>query len=191
MEDIDKEVKICKDKVIELFKKGLKNEIKAGKYNSEIEILINFSLVERIKLTICNLFGQETSIFLKIGGILNLLTIGIFIATDPILLITNGVISLVCFLGFIWDRHKTRSKILEKKLEESKEQCEINFSRMRIKFTRIYLDNLNIAKNKFRELLSLSCVDLSKIEKEKWENLNQKYKKIKDNIKQFSKEKIN
>ena len=190
MKDIDNEVNKCKDKVIELFKKGLKKEIKAGKYNSEIEILINFSFVERIKLTICNLFGKETSILLKIG-IFNLITIGLFAATNPILLITNGVISLICILGLILGRHKTRNKMLEKKLEEIKEQCEINFSRMRIKFTRIYLDTLNFAKNKFRELLSLSCVDLSKIEKEKWENLNQKYRKIKDNIKQLSKEKIN
>ena len=75
--------------------------------------------------------------------------------------------------------------MLDKKLEEAKEKCEINFSRMRTKFSRIYRDTLYEAKNKFEEILSLSCIDLGK-EKEKWDYLKKEYFKIKNNINELS-----
>ena len=69
-----------------------------------------------------------------------------------------------------------------KKLEECKKEFNENFLRIRIKFIRLYKDSLSETQNLFRELLILASADLSKIEKKKWNELKEKYKKVKNNI---------
>ena len=152
MMDLDKEVEKCKTKVIDLFLNRLKNEIKAGKYKAEIEILSNFSFVEKIKLNICNLFSKNNSLFLGLTS-LNIITVIILSLTNPVCLIINGVVGLGLFLKM----YKEKRLILEQKLEQIQKDCEINFTRMRIKFSRIYKDTLNEVKDSFRDLLVLSC----------------------------------
>ena len=163
MIEMDTEISKIRNKLMELFKKGLKNEMKKEKYKSEIEILVKFSFYEKIKLKFCNLFPDGESILFKTVSIINILLGSLFISFDPIFLIANGVFFFIS-LGFLfYNKNKEKNKILDKKLDECKEKCEINFSRMRVKFDRIYKDTLLEAKNKFKEILLLSCADLSKI----------------------------
>ena len=178
MMDLDKEVEKCKTKVIELFLNRLKNEIKAGKYKAEIEILTKFSFVEKIKLNICNLFSKDNSLLLGLNSF-NILSAIVISFLNPPFLIINGLLGMALF----WKLLKEKRMILEQKLEQIQKDCEINFTRMRIKFSRIYKDTLNQVKDSFRDLLVLSCVDLSKIEKGRWEDLKNIYKKLKDEIK--------
>ena len=185
MQELDNEVIKIRNKLIELFKKGLKNEMKKEKYQSELKILVKFSFYEKMKLKICNLFPNSGSAFVNIT-LVNALFAFLISMINPFCLIANGVIFLLSLGFFFFSKNKEKNKLLVQKLDECKEKCEINFSRMRTKFARIYKDTLIETKNKFEELLSLSCVDLSKIEKKKWKILNEKYLKIENNIKKLS-----
>ena len=159
--------------------------MKKEKYKSEIEILVKFSFYEKIKLKLCDLFSNDNSAFIKVS-LFNLLIGALFLSFNPFLLIGNGVFFFLSLGILFYNRNKEKNKMLDNKLDECKEKCEINFSRMRTKFARIYKNTLLEAKIKFEEILSLSCIDLSKIEKKKWEYLKEEYFKIKKNITKLS-----
>ena len=176
MLNLDEEISKSRLKLLDLFKKGLEKELKRGKYKAEIDILVKYSFYEKIKLKICDLFCKKDYNALAIG--INIILGTIFAIFFPYLLIGNGLF----FLFPLWNKIKEFRNILDEKLNESEEQCQINFSRMRIKFSRIYKDSLNETKNRFKELLLLSCIDLSKIEEKNWIKLKERYIIIKKNI---------
>ena len=153
MNNLDCETSKCKCKLINLFQKGLEKEIKKGKYKVEMNVLFNFSFLDRFKIKIYNFY--------------------------PKIIFHNFLFILLFF--------KSKKKYLDIKLKEFEEQFTFNYTRMKVNITRSYKDILNNTKNKFEELLYLSCNDLNKIEKNNWENLKKRYKAIKKELIQLSK----
>ena len=185
---LDNEMDNIKNKVLELFKKGLKKELEKGKYKAEIDFLINFSFLEKMKIKIYNLFDVNNYKKIAFHSLFSSLLIASGFCLSFVGFIIFGVYSIALITCTIYDRNR---KELSKRLTECEEQFQINFSKLRIKFSRIYKTSLFETKSKFKELLALSSADLSKIEEKKWEALIKQYKKIKEKIIKLSKLKIN
>ena len=184
MNELDKEVSKNKDKLLELFNLGLEKELKKGKYTAEIEVIINFSIYEKVKLNLSN-FGIDE----KYGKIL--ISIGYLIAAALICDINIiGIIIILNLGSWIIGKFKAESKIFDEKIEEASLQYSATFERTRRKFSRLYHDTLNQTKTLFQDLLSVASIDLSKIEEVEWNNLKVKYNEIKNNIYSISNEKI-
>ena len=185
MNELDKEVSESKNKLLDLFKLGLKKEIKKGKYKAEIEVIINFSFYEKLKLNLSH-FGFEGISYWKI-----LISIGSIIATCVIFDIYIIGITILLNLGpWILGKFKAESKIFDEKIEEASLKYYANFERTRRKFSRLYSDTLSQTKFLFQDLLSVASIDLSKTEEVEWNNLKVKYNEIKNNIYSISNEKI-
>lgn len=180
MINLDKEIEIIRNKVLDLFHKGLEKEYKKGKYKAEIDFLENFSFYEKMKMRIYNLFDASNYRKIAIHSILSSLFLASGFCLSPAGFIALGVYTTIILICTLYDKNK---KELNKKLNEYEEQFQINFTKLRIKFSRIYHSSLCESKNKFRELLSISSADLSKIEEKKWINLQKEYYKIKNKIK--------
>ena len=185
MNELDKEISKNKDKLLDLFKLGLEKEIKKGKYKAEIEVIINFSFYEKLKLNLSH-FGFEGKSSGKI-----LISIGSIIATCFIFDIYILGITILLNLGYwIISKFKADSKIFDEKIEEASLKYSANFERTRRKFSRLYSDTLSQSKILFQDLLSVASIDLSKIEEVEWNNLKVNYNEIKNNIYSISNEKI-
>ncbi len=137
MNELDKEVSKNKDKLLELFNLGLEKELKKGKYTAEIEVIINFSIYEKLKLNISNYAIDEKSY----GKIL--ISIGAIIASCLIFNISTLGAYLILSLGYIlslgsWiiGKFKAESKIFDEKIEEASLQYSATFERTRRKFSR-------------------------------------------------------
>ena len=180
MINLDEEIKIIRNKVSDLFYMRLKNEYKKGKYKAEFDFLKNFSFYEKMKIRIYNLFDARSLGKLAVHSFLSSLFIASGFCLSPAGFVILGIYSVVILAFSIYDKNK---KELNKKLNEYEEKFQINFTKLRINFSRIYHSSLWETKNKFKELLSISSADLSKIEEQKWINLQKKYQKIKNEIK--------
>ena len=191
MNELDKEVSKNKDKLLELFNLGLEKELKKGKYTAEIEVIINFSIYEKLKLNFSNFGIDEKSygkIFISIGSIFaSCLIFHILTLEATIILLLGYILSLG---SWIIGKFKAESKIFDEKIEEASLQYSANFERTRRKFSRLYHDTLNQTKTLFQDLLSVASIDLSKIEEVEWNNLKVKYNEIKNNIYSISNKKI-
>ena len=183
MNELNKEISKNKDKLLDLFKLGLKKEIKKGKYKAEIEVIINFSFYEKLKLNLSH-FGFEgisyIKLFISIGSIIASYFIFDIYSVGVILSINSWIIS----------KFKAESKIFDEKIEEASLKYSANFERTRRKFSRLYSDTLSQTKILFQDLLSVASIDLSKIEEVDWNNLKVNYNEIKNNIYFISNEKI-
>ena len=185
MNELDKEISKNKDKLLDLFNLGLAKELKKGKYKAEIEVIINFSFYEKMKLNLSN-FGIDVGSYKKI-----LITIGYIIASFCIFDIYVMGISIVLTLGsWIIGKFKAESKIFDEKIEEASLKYSANFERTRRKFSRLYSDTLSQTKILFQDLLSVASIDLSKTEEVEWNNLKVNYNEIKNNIYSISNKKI-
>ena len=185
MISLDMEIDIIRKRVLDLFKKGLKKELEKGKYTAEIDFIVNFSFYEKMKIKIYNLFDANNYKKFAIHSLFSSLLIAAGIFLSPISFYLFGIYTTGILVCTFYKRYK---KELNKRLDECEEKFQINFSRMRIKFSRIYKNSLSESKNKFKELLSLSCTDLSAIEEKKWKTLIKQYRNIKENILNLSKE---
>ena len=178
MKELDNEIFKYKNKLLDLFKMSLEKEIKKGKYKTEIEVIFNFSFYEKLKIKFSQFVDSS-----KIKKGIIALTIGAIISVIFVLNFAAGLIFFfVSIASWIANFFKSYSKIFDEKVEEISLKYNIEFERMRIKFTRLYRDTLNDTKNLFEDLLSVASLDLSKIEEKEWNNLKIEYFKIKDNI---------
>ena len=185
MNELDKEVSENKNKLLDLFNLGLEKELKKGKYTAEIEVIINFSIYEKLKLNLSN-FGIDVKSYGKI-----LISIGSIIASCLIFDIYLTGISIILNLGsWIIGKFKAESKIFDEKIEEASLQYSAGFERTRRKFSRLYHDTLNQTKTLFQDLLSVASIDLSKTEEVEWNNLKVNYNEMKNNIYSISNKKI-
>lgn len=162
MINLDKEIEIIKQKVLDLFHKGLEKEYKKGKYKAEIDFLENFSFYEKMKIRIYNLFDTNNYKKIAAHSILSSLFLASGFLFSPVGFIASGIYIAIIVACTLYDRNK---KELNKKLDEYEEKFQIIFTQLRIKFSRIYHSCLCESKNKFKELLSISSAYLSKIEK--------------------------
>ena len=184
MENLDKELEKKKNEVYIILNEGLKNEIKKGYYKIHLKKIVNFSFLEKMKLKIYDILRskKKTAIIASIGSF------AIFFAISTLTFNIIGIISSLTTLliaglsSFLINKYRSKEQVLLKKLEECKKEFNDNFLRIRIKFIRLYKDSLSETKKLFRELLILASADLSKIEKKKWNELKEKYKKVKNNI---------
>ena len=166
---LDNEMENIKNKVLELFKKGLTKELEKGKYKAEIDFLINFSFLEKMKIKIYNLFDVNNYKKIAFHSLFSTLLIFSGFSLSFIGFIIFGVYSVALIACTIYDKNR---KELSKRLTECEEQFQINFTKLRIKFSRIYKTSLFETKNKFKELLAISSADLSKIEEKKMGRFN-------------------
>ena len=183
MKELDEELDKNRKNLEKIFKIGLKDEIKKGKYKSQLEAIFKFSFCEKLKLKICEAFGNKYTPFFASVGVFALF-IGFHIIAFNFIGIITGLASFIVFGITSWliSKFKNKEKLLSEKLESCEKELNDNYSRMRIKFIRLYKDSLEETQKLFRELLSLACADLSKIEKKNWQNLKIKYQEIKNNI---------
>ena len=180
MINLDKEIEIIRKKVLDLFHKGLEKEYKKGKYKTEFDFLENFSFYEKMKIRIYNLFDANNYGKIAVHSFMSSLFLASGFCLSAAGFVVFGIYATILIACTLYDKNK---KELNKKLNEYEEKFQINFTKLRIKFSRIYHSCLCESKNKFRELLSISSADLSKIEKKKWINLKKEYQKIKNDIK--------
>ena len=180
MINLDKEIEIIRKKVLDLFHKGLEKEYKKGKYKAEIDFLENFSFYEKMKIRIYNLFDANNYGKIAVHSFMSSLFLASGFCLSAAGFVIFGIYATILIACTLYDKNK---KELNKKLNEYEEKFQINFTKLRIKFSRIYHSCLCESKNKFRELLSISSADLSKMEEKKWINLEKEYQKIKNEIK--------
>ena len=121
MQKLDDELSIFKNELLSLFNIGLKNELKKGKYKADIDLIINFSFLEKLKFDICKLTGKDyTVIFGSLGAGATVLGFGIISLIIP----GFNIIEVICgiIIGFftalsIWlfSKFSDKEKMLEKK----------------------------------------------------------------------------
>ena len=133
LKELDNELSNYKNDLLTLFNIGLENELKKGKYKAEIELIVNFSFYEKLKINICNLLGKDyKTVIAKIG--VGTTAFGIFflsmlIPGFNILEIVGGIIVgivssiAVLLLGVF----SNKEKMLIKKLTNTKDEIELNF----------------------------------------------------------------
>ena len=180
MHNLDEEVNNYKDKLLNLFKIGLKKELKNGKYKAEIEVIINFSFYEKLQLNLSHFFGVNVNIKKISKGIS---TISILIASYTLFNVYGlGIASVITLASWILGKAKGSKKLLDEKLEEALNEYSANFERARRKFSRLFRETLRESKTLFTELLSIASIDLSKVEIKEWNNIKENYYEVKNQI---------
>jgi len=172
------------NQVLNLFKLGLKKEIEEGRYTNELKILFEFSFAEKLKIKICRYLGiNEKNYYAHLlGGLI--ITVLLSVSTGGIIgLIVSGVYLFInIIVTFFTKWFKTYDKMLNDKLNNVKQKLIEESTKGRIKYYRLYLDLVKEIKEKFAEILSIIYTDLSKIENQKWIELNKEYISLKNNI---------
>ena len=188
LKTLDDELSEYKNDLLTLFNMGLKNELKKGKYKAEIDLIIKFSFLDKLKLNISNLIGKDNT-FAKVGigittsvigyGLLSLLIPGVNLVE-----IIGGIILglLSSFSIFLISKFIKKEKILLKKINSSRDEIQLNYLRNKTKFCRLYKNTILETKILFKDLLTVACSDLSEIEIEKWNTLKTNYEEVKTNI---------
>lgn len=184
IEELNNKIEEIKMKILELFKLGLEEEIKEGKYKNEINTLIEFSFTEQFKIKICRYLGtNEKSIIGHLIGSL-VITVLLSLSTGGVIgLIVGGIYIIVnVIITFFKKWFNTYDKILNDKLNDIKHKFIEEATKGRIKYFRLYSDLIKEIKEKFEEILSIIYADLSKIEQQKWIDLKKEYITLKNNI---------
>ena len=190
IKNLDSEMGEHKIKLFSLFKIGLEKELEKGKYKTKIDFIQNFSFFETIKRKLLCLIGKDNAEKIKIisrvvtSSLLAIFGLYFLFAT-PAGIIGSIFFGVLLGVNFVINLFRSKEKVLLEKLDESQEKLEKNFSRMKIQFSRIYNRTLNETIDNFKGLLVLSLADLSHIEKEVWNELNEEYKKTKKEILEF------
>ena len=183
---LDDELSKYKNDLLDLFNLGLENELKKGKYKAEIDLIISFSFLEKLKLNISNLIEKKYP-FLKIGvpsSILGYILFSIIIpGVGPIEFVVGIIFGIISSLSiFLLSKTINKEKMLLKKISSSKDEIHLNYLRVKTKFCRLYKDTIYETKKLFKDLLTIACSDLSQIEQKIWIKLKKNYEEVKTSI---------
>ena len=186
LKNLDNELSNYKNDLLTLFNIGLASELKKGKYKAEIDLIVNFSFYEKLKINICNLLGKDYQTVIAGIGLgttfFGFVFLSFLIPGFNILEIIGGIIfGIVTSIIFLVIRGN-KEKMLINKVNKAKNEIELNYFRMKTKFSRLYKSTIKETTNLFKDLLAIACSDLSKIEQKKWIELKGKYKEAKKNI---------